>query len=40
VSPLKPAQDAMLLDNSEFTVEESISQVLDWWQSKQLFEAS
>ena len=40
VAPLKPAQDAMLLDNSELTVEESITQVLDWWQSKQLFEAS
>ena len=39
VAPLKPAQDAMLLDNSELTVEESISQVLDWWQSKQLFDA-
>jgi 3-phosphoshikimate 1-carboxyvinyltransferase len=40
VAPLKPAQDAMLLDNSELTVEKSIAQVLDWWQSKQLFEAS
>jgi len=40
VAPLQPAQDAMLLDNSELTIEESISQVLDWWQSKQLFDAS
>ena len=40
VAPLKPAQDAMPLDNSELTIEESITQVLDWWQSKQLFEAS
>ena len=40
VAPLKPAQDAMLLDNSELTVEKSIAQVLDWWQSKQPFEAS
>jgi len=38
VAPLKPAQDAMLLDNSELTIEESITQVLDWWQSKQLFD--
>ena len=38
VAPLKPAQDAMLLDNSELTIEESIKQVLDWWQSKQLFD--
>ena len=40
VAPLQPAQDAMLLDNSELTIEESINQVLDWWQSKQLFDAS
>jgi cytidylate kinase len=40
VAPLKPAQDAALLDNSELTVDQSVTQVLDWWQSKQLFEAS
>jgi 3-phosphoshikimate 1-carboxyvinyltransferase len=39
VAPLRPAQDAMLLDNSELTIEESITQVLGWWQSKQLFNA-
>ncbi len=39
VAPLKPAQDAMLLDNSELTIKESISQVLEWWQSKQPFGA-
>ena len=39
VAPLKPAQDAMLLDNSELTIEESINQVLDRWQSKRPFEA-
>jgi 3-phosphoshikimate 1-carboxyvinyltransferase len=37
VSPLKPAQDAQLLDNSELTVESSVNLVLDWWQSKQPF---
>ena len=37
VSPLKPAQDAQLLDNSELTVESSVKLVLDWWQSKQPF---
>jgi 3-phosphoshikimate 1-carboxyvinyltransferase len=37
VAPLKPAQDAKLLDNSELSVEESINTVLDWWQSKQRF---
>jgi len=39
VAPLKPAQDAALLDNSELTVEQSVTQVLDWWQSKQPFGA-
>ncbi|MGY8904199.1 MAG: bifunctional 3-phosphoshikimate 1-carboxyvinyltransferase/cytidylate kinase [Burkholderiales bacterium] len=36
-APLKPAQDALLLDNSGLTIEESINQVLAWWQSKQPF---
>ena len=36
-APLKPAQDAMLLDNSDLTVEESVNLVLDWWQGKQPF---
>ena len=36
-APLKPAQDALLLDNSEMTVETSVKQVLDWWQDKQPF---
>ena len=40
VAPLQPAQDAKPLDNSELTIEESITQVLDWWQSKQLLDAS
>jgi 3-phosphoshikimate 1-carboxyvinyltransferase len=39
-APLKPAQDALLLDNSEMTIETSVDQVLDWWQSKQPFRAS
>ncbi len=37
VAPLKPAQDALLLDNSDLTVEASVQTVLDWWQSKQPF---
>jgi 3-phosphoshikimate 1-carboxyvinyltransferase len=37
VAPLKPAQDALLLDNSELTVDTSVQTVLDWWQSKQPF---
>ena len=37
VAPLKPAQDALLLDNSELTVDASVNMVLGWWQSKQPF---
>ena len=36
-APLKPAQDALLLDNSDMSIEISVSQMLDWWQSKQPF---
>ncbi len=38
VAPLKPAQDAKLLDNSDLTVEKSVDQVLNWWQGKQPFQ--
>ncbi|HYF41610.1 MAG TPA: bifunctional 3-phosphoshikimate 1-carboxyvinyltransferase/cytidylate kinase [Ramlibacter sp.] len=38
VAPLKPAQDALLLDNSEQSVEQSVAQVLRWWDEKQAFE--
>jgi 3-phosphoshikimate 1-carboxyvinyltransferase len=37
VAPLKPAEDAQLLDNSDLTVEKSVGLVLNWWQSKQPF---
>jgi 3-phosphoshikimate 1-carboxyvinyltransferase len=37
VAPLKPAQDALLLDNSSQSVEQSVAQVLQWWESKQPF---
>jgi 3-phosphoshikimate 1-carboxyvinyltransferase len=36
VAPLKPAQDAMQLDNSSLTIDASVAQVLNWWQSKQV----
>ena len=39
VAPLKPAQDAMLLDNSDLSIDQSVVQVLEWWQSKQDFSA-
>ena len=34
VAPLKPAQDALQLDNSHLSIEQSIDQVLAWWHSK------
>jgi 3-phosphoshikimate 1-carboxyvinyltransferase len=37
VAPLKPAGDALLLDNSGQSVEESVAQVLRWWGEKQPF---
>ncbi|SCX40353.1 bifunctional 3-phosphoshikimate 1-carboxyvinyltransferase/cytidylate kinase [Variovorax sp. EL159] len=37
VAPLKPAQDARHLDNSQLSIEQSIDQVLDWWQQVQPF---
>jgi len=39
VAPLKPAQDARLLDNSDLTVEKSVDLVLHWWQGRQPFGA-
>ena len=37
VAPLKPAQDALVLDNSALTIEEAVSQVVAWWQERQPF---
>ena len=37
VAPLKPAQDAVLLDNSDQSIPESIDLVVGWWESKQPF---
>jgi 3-phosphoshikimate 1-carboxyvinyltransferase len=34
VAPLKPAEDAMLLDNSHLSIDESVQQVLAWWQRR------
>jgi len=34
-APLKPAQDAFLLDNSDLTVETSVETVLRWWEGRQ-----
>ena len=38
VSPLKPAADAMLLDNSALTVESSVDAVLKAWEQRRPFE--
>ncbi|HEY4082537.1 MAG TPA: bifunctional 3-phosphoshikimate 1-carboxyvinyltransferase/cytidylate kinase [Burkholderiaceae bacterium] len=38
-SPLHPAQDALMLDNSAQTIEESKELVLDWWQKRRPFAA-
>ncbi|GKS92747.1 bifunctional 3-phosphoshikimate 1-carboxyvinyltransferase/cytidylate kinase [Acidovorax sp. SUPP2539] len=37
VAPLKPAQDALVLDNSSLTVDAAVEQVLAWWQERQPF---
>jgi 3-phosphoshikimate 1-carboxyvinyltransferase len=37
VSPLHPAQDALLLDNSDLSIEDSVTQVLAWWQQRRPF---
>jgi 3-phosphoshikimate 1-carboxyvinyltransferase len=39
VAPLKPAQDALLLDNSALSIEESVERVLAWWAARRPFEA-
>jgi 3-phosphoshikimate 1-carboxyvinyltransferase len=40
IAPLKPAQDAFQLDNSDLSIEESATQVLDWWETRQPFRSS
>jgi len=39
VAPLKPAEDAQLLDNSHLSIEESVQRVLGWWQQRGPFPA-
>jgi 3-phosphoshikimate 1-carboxyvinyltransferase len=36
-APLKPADQARLLDNSELSIEKSVAQVIDWWQGARPF---
>ncbi|MNQ18758.1 3-phosphoshikimate 1-carboxyvinyltransferase [compost metagenome] len=40
VAPLKPAQDARHLDNSQLSIERSIDTVLNWWQEIQPFKSA
>ncbi len=40
VAPLKPAQDARHLDNSQLSIEQSIDTVLNWWQEVQPFKSA
>jgi 3-phosphoshikimate 1-carboxyvinyltransferase len=37
VAPLQPAEDALRLDNSALTIEQSVEQVLGWWQQRRPF---
>ena len=36
-APLKPAEDALMLDNSALSIEESVEQVLAWWAGRSPF---
>jgi 3-phosphoshikimate 1-carboxyvinyltransferase len=40
VAPLKPAQDARRLDNSQLSIAQSVEQVLNWWQEAQPFKSA
>jgi 3-phosphoshikimate 1-carboxyvinyltransferase len=40
VAPLKPAENALLLDNSTLTIEASVDCVLNWWQERLPFKAA
>jgi 3-phosphoshikimate 1-carboxyvinyltransferase len=37
VAPLRPAEDAQRLDNSGLGIDESVQQVLAWWQARRPF---
>ena len=36
-APLKPAEEALLLDNSDLSIEKSVDQVISWWQKTRPF---
>ncbi len=37
VAPCKPAEDALLMDNSELGIDDSVHRVLVWWQQRRRF---
>jgi 3-phosphoshikimate 1-carboxyvinyltransferase len=37
VAPCRPADDALLLDNSDLSIEDSVQQVLAWWEQRRPF---
>ena len=39
VAPCRPADDALLLDNSDLSIEQSVQQVLAWWEQRRPFAA-
>jgi 3-phosphoshikimate 1-carboxyvinyltransferase len=38
IAPLKPAEDALSLDNSALSIEESVDAVLGWWRQRRPFD--
>jgi 3-phosphoshikimate 1-carboxyvinyltransferase len=38
IAPLEPAEDALMLDNSSLTIDESVARVLEWWQQRRPFQ--
>jgi 3-phosphoshikimate 1-carboxyvinyltransferase len=38
VSPLKPTDDALLLDNSSLTIDQSADRVIQWWSERNAFD--
>jgi 3-phosphoshikimate 1-carboxyvinyltransferase len=38
ISPLKPTEDALLLDNSSLTIDQSADRVLRWWSERNAFD--
>jgi 3-phosphoshikimate 1-carboxyvinyltransferase len=37
LAPLKPADDALMLDSSQLSIDNTVDQVLHWWQQRSPF---